>query len=383
MIKIYLGLDTELNKKVQDKIYRFINYFVEGLEECDSQEDEDYYYEIVFPKFIVRHNRELCKKVIMDLRDWSKDLYVHTLKPLYEYVFFYILQYCEDIDKDVYKDRKESLFDMYYDLDLSQFDCEDENDLDEILKLEIHTFDFYIEYCFLDQDFLAVPMIYEIYKKSPIVFKSIGVELDEYIDLMPPDIAEEYKKIKKENEEKIEEVKNNMIDEQKIPKVFVSYSWDSEEHKRWVLQLVSTLRKYGVNAIIDEAQIQKETVNLNSMMLKNIQQSDYILVIMTENYAFKADNESGGVGFETQSLVNCMRENIGKIIPILKDKSDKSIPFYLKGVSYIDLSDQKSFNSNFKKLLYKIYKKDVIELSPIGERPNFETDKIESFDIDL
>jgi len=35
------------------------------------------------------------------------------------------------------------------------------------------------------------------------------------------------------------------------PKVFVSYSHDSEEHKAWVLQLSTRLRSNGVDVILD------------------------------------------------------------------------------------------------------------------------------------
>lgn len=36
-----------------------------------------------------------------------------------------------------------------------------------------------------------------------------------------------------------------------IPKVFVSYSHDNEEHKEWVLQLATRLRSNGVDIILD------------------------------------------------------------------------------------------------------------------------------------
>ena len=36
-----------------------------------------------------------------------------------------------------------------------------------------------------------------------------------------------------------------------IPKVFVSYSHDNEEHKEWVLQLAIRLRSNGVDIILD------------------------------------------------------------------------------------------------------------------------------------
>ncbi|WP_356741458.1 toll/interleukin-1 receptor domain-containing protein [Pseudoalteromonas sp. APC 3250] len=36
------------------------------------------------------------------------------------------------------------------------------------------------------------------------------------------------------------------------PKVFISYSHDSQEHKKWVLDLATRLRNSGVDAIIDQ-----------------------------------------------------------------------------------------------------------------------------------
>ena len=36
------------------------------------------------------------------------------------------------------------------------------------------------------------------------------------------------------------------------PKVFISYSHDSPEHKRWVLELSKKLRNNGVDVILDQ-----------------------------------------------------------------------------------------------------------------------------------
>jgi len=36
------------------------------------------------------------------------------------------------------------------------------------------------------------------------------------------------------------------------PKAFVSYSWDSEEHQAWALQLAHRLRDDGVDAVLDQ-----------------------------------------------------------------------------------------------------------------------------------
>mgnify|MGYP003511259450 CR=1 FL=1 len=93
--------------------------------------------------------------------------------------------------------------------------------------------------------------------------------------------------------------------EMAIPlRVFVSYSWDSVEHKEWVLKFVNMLRdRWGVNAKCDVFITQSNTTNLNHMMVEEIKDSDYVLIILTESYAEKANKLEGGVGFETKLLI--------------------------------------------------------------------------------
>ena len=45
------------------------------------------------------------------------------------------------------------------------------------------------------------------------------------------------------------------------PKVFVSYSWDSNEHNEWVSKFVSKLRSNGVDAKYDRLLTQRGTTN--------------------------------------------------------------------------------------------------------------------------
>ncbi len=37
-----------------------------------------------------------------------------------------------------------------------------------------------------------------------------------------------------------------------IPNVFISYSWDSQEHEEWIINLATKLCDNGVNAILDK-----------------------------------------------------------------------------------------------------------------------------------
>ena len=59
------------------------------------------------------------------------------------------------------------------------------------------------------------------------------------------------------------------------------------------------------------------------MMIENISKSEYTIVVLTDRYADKSNEFEGGVGYETSLLINSMVENIGKIIPILRNKGDK------------------------------------------------------------
>ncbi len=166
---------------------------------------------------------------------------------------------------------------------------------------------------------------------------------------------------------------------EKDPTAFISYSWDSQEHKRWVLSLVSRLFENGVETSIDVFETQTETVNLNNMMIKNIREKDYTIIVLTEEYAKRADNLQGGVGFETNMLIPFIMSNLQKIIPIVRTNGDKSkvVPFYLNGVLYIDFSDDRQFEESFKELLHRIYKVDLIEKPKLGARPDLKPQRIE------
>lgn len=163
----------------------------------------------------------------------------------------------------------------------------------------------------------------------------------------------------------------------RIPSAFVSYSWDSPEHRDWVTSLVNILRANGVEATLDIFETQTGTVNLNQMMIRNIKDNDFTIIIMTPNYAQKADEFQGGVGFETTLLMSCIQENPDKIVPILRSTDSKgAIPFYLNGFLYIDFSNDSNFEEKIKELLHRIYGIDLIEKTPLGRKPDLEPKRI-------
>lgn len=383
MIQIYCDIDKKYNREIkiqiQNKLREFIKYFLDCVDEATAL-GESWIYECVFPKYIVKCKKELCVKVVEELAYWIEDEYNHTLTPIHEHALYGILTYCKEIEKEFMEEQGQSLFNINYNLKYNY-----ENDNIEAFKDLINTFEFYQDICFEDHDFLGVANFYELYKKSECVFDQLGVDLDKYTNLMPSDIEDEYIAIKKTRVNKHNTIDNKRGEDKMSinPKVFISYSWDSEEHKDWVKQLWKTLRVNGVDASIDEVETQTGTIDLNRMMVEGIKNNDYIIVVLTENYARKSDNFQGGVGLETTFLQNFRLKNPKKIIPIIRRGGNNAIPFYLQGLNYIDFSDDNNISNSFKDLLHRIFEKNKYELVEIGQCPNLESKKVQAFNLNI
>lgn len=156
-----------------------------------------------------------------------------------------------------------------------------------------------------------------------------------------------------------------------VKKVFVSYSWDNENHQRWVMNLVNLLRRNGVDATFDKFETQSGTMHLYNMMVSNIRDKDYVIIVLTENYAKKANTLQGGVGFETLLTFPLLIKEPNKLIFILRHNGnfEDVFPFHLNGWYAIDFSDDSKFNESFKELLHRIEGVPLYEKVPLGPKP--------------
>lgn len=126
------------------------------------------------------------------------------------------------------------------------------------------------------------------------------------------------------------------------PVIFISYSWDSNDHKSWVAALVDYLRRAGAGVIFDGDL--KLGQRLPRFMEESIAKSDYVIVICTENYKAKADARIGGVGYENNIISGDLYSTSGlseeKYIPILRSGSwATSLPGYMAGKLGIDCTN--------------------------------------------
>lgn len=164
----------------------------------------------------------------------------------------------------------------------------------------------------------------------------------------------------------------------KIPKVFISYSWDNELHKEWVLNLAIKLRQGGVDVILDVWELNTAGKDKDFFMENSIASSDRVLLIMTPNYKIKAENRKGGVGNEV-SMVRAEKFNnqkTEKFIPIVRSGSrDECTPLFVKSLIDIDMSIENNFEKSFEELLRTIYDEPKTEKPPLGKKPQFTKPK--------
>jgi len=155
-----------------------------------------------------------------------------------------------------------------------------------------------------------------------------------------------------------------------IPKTFISYSHDSQVHKKWVLDLATRLRQTGVDAIIDQWEL-KPGDDLPTFMETNLNRADYILMICSDKYVKKANSGSGGVGYEKMIITSELLSNIdnNKIIPIIRQCGTYIVPTFLKTKLFIDFSADDSYEFSFDELIRRLHDSPLYEKPEIGNNP--------------
>ena len=138
-----------------------------------------------------------------------------------------------------------------------------------------------------------------------------------------------------------------------MPKVFISYSWDDEEHKKWTRSFADKLLESGIDTYIDQYDVQHGD-RLPHFMEESITTSDFVLIVCTPKYKEKADSRQGGVGYEGHIISGELfaKGNERKFIPIIRRGNEKSsMPSYLAGKYYVDLRDGSQLETQFIDLL--------------------------------
>jgi len=159
------------------------------------------------------------------------------------------------------------------------------------------------------------------------------------------------------------------------PKVFVSYSHDSPEHKHWVAGVATHLRQNGVDAVLDQWDLQPGK-DVPLFMEEQLGECDFALLICTERYVEKANSGTGGVGYEKMIVSAEMIKDIdvGKFIPLIRQSGTKEVPKFIATKRHIDFSDDEYFETVFDDLLRRLLGEEISKKPPLGEAPTFSSD---------
>jgi hypothetical protein len=171
------------------------------------------------------------------------------------------------------------------------------------------------------------------------------------------------------------------------PKVFISYSHDSQEHGDRVLTLSDRLRSDGIDCHIDQYEVSPPE-GWQRWMVNQIEDADFVLVVCTENYErrFRGREERGkGLGAQwegaiiTQELYDAENHNTTFIPVFFSPDHSAYIPIVLHGATYYDLNTEEGYEVLYRRLTnqYLIQKPELGKIRPMPplarKQPNQET----------
>ncbi len=155
------------------------------------------------------------------------------------------------------------------------------------------------------------------------------------------------------------------------PKAFVSYSHDSREHKIWVLEVCQKLREKGIDVILDQWDLRPGD-DAAKFMERGVRDSDRVLLICSEPYVRKANDGTGGVGYEAMVVTGELIRDLGssKFIPVFRQNSVRPIlPTSVSTRFGIDLGEKADFEEQFELLLRELHQIPLTEKPPLGKNP--------------
>jgi uncharacterized C2H2 Zn-finger protein len=166
-----------------------------------------------------------------------------------------------------------------------------------------------------------------------------------------------------------------------MPKCFISYSWDSREHKKWVVGFAEQLQQNGVEVLLDQWDL-KPGLDVLNYMEASIRDSDFVLLVCTPEFAEKANSGTGGTGYEKSIVTGELFYHISsptKFVPILRRGSpEEALPSYLKSKVYVDFRGDEDFQEDMEQLLRHLHDMPRFSRPPLGPKPSFTTQRSES-----
>lgn len=161
------------------------------------------------------------------------------------------------------------------------------------------------------------------------------------------------------------------------PRVFISYSWTSQQHSDQVREWTERLVGDGVDVVLDQWDL-KEGHDKYAFMEQMVRARKVkkVVIFSDARYAERADSREGGVGSEAQiisaELYGKIRQE--KFIPVLCEVTadgQPCLPIYLRSRIYIDFSSPEAVARNYEKLLRAVFDKPLHVKPTVGAPPRY------------
>jgi len=155
------------------------------------------------------------------------------------------------------------------------------------------------------------------------------------------------------------------------PRVFLSYSHDSEAHRAWVRVLAERLVQGGVEVILDQWDL-PFGADVVLFMELGIRDADRVLMVCTANYVAKAEERKGGAGYEGMIITGHVARATGtiKFVPIVRDHAGESlVPGFLAQRHWVDFRDDGLFEERLEELLRELHRAPRYPKPPLGRNP--------------
>ena len=155
------------------------------------------------------------------------------------------------------------------------------------------------------------------------------------------------------------------------PRVFLSYSHDSEAHRAWVRRLAERLLEGGVEVTLDQWDLPFGADVVRFMEL-GIRDADRVLMVCTANYVAKAEERKGGAGYEGMIITGHVARATDtiKFAPIVRDHAGETlVPGFLGQRLWLDFRDDGLFEERLEELLRELHGAPRYPKPPLGRNP--------------
>lgn len=141
------------------------------------------------------------------------------------------------------------------------------------------------------------------------------------------------------------------------PRVFISYTHDSEEHKNWIRRLAEDLADTGVDVLLDQWDLSPGH-DLIEFMHKGITSAERVLMVCSGRFLEKVNRSEGGVAYEKLLVSAELAAQVGtkKFIPLVRcNPGPQKIPTFLGMRLYLDFTDDSRYESVFRDLVAELH----------------------------